>query len=133
MLIEKDIQKILSQLAGGDSIKFPVDGSDIMIRFIDKASKLSLSALVYEGGNYIPSSVRRCLSEKSPIFHPSILTYLTVDEQRFQIQLNYLGHSQEMTQQHFKELLEEFGLIAEKWRLYLDDHDKDDLVYVKVK
>lgn len=133
MLVEKDIQQILSQLAGGDSIKIPFDGSDIMIRVIDDASKISLTALVYEGGNYIPNSVRRCLSRKSPFFHPSILTFLTVDEQYFQIRLNYLGQAQSLTHHHFKELLEEFGAIAEKWRLYLDDQDKNDLIYVRVK
>ena len=70
MLVEKDIQQILSQLAGGDSIKIPFDGSDIMIRIIDEASKLSLTALIYDGGNYIPNSVRSCLSRKSPSFAP---------------------------------------------------------------
>jgi hypothetical protein len=133
MLIEKDIQQILSQLACGNSIKVPFDGSDIMIRIIDEASKLSLTALIYDGDNYIPTSVRRCLSHKSPFFHPSILTFLTVDEQKFQIKLNYLGQAESLTHHHFKKLLEEFGLIAEKWRLYLDDHDKNDLIYVRVK
>lgn len=133
MLIEKDIQQILSQLACGDSIKVPFDGSDIMIRIIDEASKLSLSALVYEGGNFIPISVRRCLSSKSPFFHPSILTFLTVDEQKYQIRLNYLGHAESLNHHDFKQLLEEFGVMAEKWRLYLDDHDKNDLIYVRVK
>ena len=70
MLVEKDIQQILSHLADGDSIKIPFDGSHIMIRVIDEATKLSLTALVYDGGNYIPHSVRRCLSRKSPLFPP---------------------------------------------------------------
>lgn len=133
MLIEKEIQQLLNQLASGDSIKVAFDGSDIMIRFIDNASKLSLTALVYDGGNYIPSSVRRCLSHKSPFPHPSIRTYLTVDEKNFQVKLNYLGHSEALTQDHFADLLEQFGWMAEKWRLYLDEHDKNDLVYVRVK
>lgn len=133
MLVEKNIQQILDQLACGDSINVPFDGSNIMVRTIDDASKLSLTALVYEGGNYIPNSVRRCLSRKSPFFHPSIFTFLTVDEQRFQVKLNYLGQAQSLNHQKFKELLEEFGLIAEKWRLYLDEHDKNDLIYVRVK
>ena len=133
MLVEKDIQQILSQLAGGDSIKIPFDGSDIMIRIIDDASKLSLTALVYEGGNYIPDSVRRCLSRKSPFFHPTVLTFLTVDEQRFQVKLNYLGQAQAVNRHTFKELLEDFGLMAEKWRLYLEEHGKNDLIYIKVK
>jgi hypothetical protein len=132
MLIE-DIKQILNQLAGGDSIKVPFDGSDIMIRIIDEASKLSLTALVYDGGNYIPYSVRLCVSRKSPFFHPSILTFLTVDEQNFQIKLNYLGQAQTLTDHRFKELLEEFGTVAEKWRHYLEDHGKNDLVYVRTK
>ena len=133
MLIEKNIQQILNQLACGDSIKVPFDGSDIMIRFIDKASKLSLTALIYDGGNYIPASVRSCVSRKSPFSHPSILTFLTVDEQNFQIKLNYLGATDSLNQDHFKEILEDFGLVAEKWRLYLEDRGKNDLVYVRVK
>ena len=62
MLVEKDIQQILSQLAVGDSINVPFEGTDIMVRVIDDASKLSLTALVYEGGNYIPSRKRQKLS-----------------------------------------------------------------------
>lgn len=133
MLVEKDIQQILSQLAGGDSIKVPFDGSDIMIRIIDNASKLSLTTLIFDGENYIPNSVRLCLSRKSPFFHPTILTFLTIDEQSFQVKLNYLGQAQALNHHNFKELLEEFGLMAEKWRLYLDEHGKDDLIYVRVK
>lgn len=133
MLVEKDVQQILSQLANGSSIKLPFDGSDITIRVIDDASKLSLTAFVYEGKNYIPGSVRRCLSRKSPFFHPSILTFLTIDEQRFQIRLNYLGQAQALDCRNFKELLEDFGFMAEKWRLYLDEHDKNDLIHVRVK
>ena len=133
MLVEKEIQQILRQLSGGKSIKVPFDGSDIMIRFIDDASKLSLSALVYQGGNYIPESVRRCLSRKSSFFHTSVLTFFSVDEQHFQIMLNYLGQPQSLNKDEFKDLLEEFGEMAEKWRLYLDEHDRNDLIYVKVK
>lgn len=133
MLIEKDVQQMLHQLASGDSINVPFDGSNIMIRVIDHDTKLSLTAPVYEGSNYIPHSVRHCLNHKAPFICPSMLTFLTVDEHNFQVNLNYLGHAQSLTSRHFKEILEEFGHIAEKWRLYLDDHDKNDLVYVKVK
>ena len=133
MLIGKDVQKILNRLAVGDSLKLDFDGLNITARFIDDSSKVALSTLVYEGGNYIPASVRRCLSRPSPVSHPSIHTYFTVDEQQFQIRLNYLGHTETLTHDHFKDLLEEFGLIAEKWRLHLDEHDRGDLVYVRVK
>lgn len=130
MLIEKDIHKALHQLSEGEAISVPFDGSDITIRFVDEASKLSLSTSVYFGGNYIPPSVRHSL-KNTPAPHPAIRTYLTVDEQHFQINLNYLGHPTSLTYQDFRHLLEEFSDIAEKWRLFLDEHDKNDLVYVR--
>ncbi|CUI18018.1 conserved hypothetical protein [Candidatus Protochlamydia naegleriophila] len=133
MLIEKDIKKILNQLAGGDAIDVPFEGSDIRVRFLDDASKLSLTTSIYYGGNYIPSSVRRCLSHKSPFSHPSIRTYLSIDEQQYQIYLNYLGHPDVLNQRQLKDLIEEFAQLAEQWRLYLDEHDKNDLVHVRVK
>jgi hypothetical protein len=133
MLIEKDVQKILNQLAKArDPVKIAFDGSDIFIRFIDDASKLHLTTSVYYGGNYIPSSVRHCLSHKTPFFQKfSIRTYLSIDEPHFQVYLHYLGQNHDLTPSGLRNLLEEFGLVAEKWRLYLDEHDKNDLVHVR--
>lgn len=133
MLLEEDIQKVLDRLAEGELIKLSFDGSDIIIRSLEDFSKVYLMTSVYYGGNYIPSSVRRCLSQKAPVPHPSIKTYLTVDEQHFQVHLNYLGQTQALSQETLKDLLEEFGRIADNWRLYLDEHDKNDLVYVHIK
>lgn len=133
MLVEKEIQQILSQLAQGDLIKFSNAGSDMMICITEKDSKLFLTTLVYDGGNYIPPSIKLCLSRKSPFFHPSLLTFLTLDEQNFQVSLNYLGQVTPLDYQELKVILEEFGLLAEKWRLYLDEHGKNDLVYIKAK
>lgn len=133
MLVEKDIQRILNQLARGYPMEIACGNSDIMIRFLDDASKLSLKTLVYRGGNYIPSSVRRCLSAKAPCPHASIRTFFTIDEPNYQIYLNYLGHPESISEEGFKDLLEEFDFLAEKWRVYLDEHDKNDLIYVRVK
>lgn len=133
MLVEKDIQQMLSQLADGDSIRVAFDGSEMIVRVIDQASKLSLTAAVYEGGNYIPNSVRTCLSRQSPFFHPTVRTYLTLDEQHFQVRLNYLGQADDLDHNHLKDLLEEFGTIAEKWRYYLEQHGKNDLIYVRTR
>lgn len=133
MLVERDIQKILNQLAVGNAINVPYDGATIMIKFIEEHSKLALSSLVYQGENYIPASVRRCLSHQPPYFHPAISTSLTLDENHFQVTLNYFGEIESLTTDQFKDILEEFGKIAEKWRAYLDDHDKNDLIYVHVK
>ncbi len=132
MLVEKEIQRILNQLARGYPMEIACGSSDIMIRFLDEASKLSLKTLVYQGGNYLPSSVRKCLSVKASFPHVSIRTFLTVDESNYRIYLNYLGHPDSLSQEHFKDLLEEFNILAEKWRVYLDEHDKNDLIRVRV-
>ncbi len=133
MLIEKNIQRLFSQLANQGFVVVPFQGSDILMRLIDKTSKLSLTTLVYEGRNYIPRSVRECLSRRSSTFQPGILTFLTVDESQFEVRLNYLGRTESVGVEDLQSLLEEFSAIAEKWRLYLDDHDKHDLVHVRVK
>jgi hypothetical protein len=127
------ISQILNQLAEGDCVKLNFDGSDVMVRFIDQSSKLSLTALVYQGDYYIPSSVRKCLLTKAPFSHPFLLTSTSVNETKFQIQLNYLGLAESLTQSNFKQLLEEFNAMAEKWRIYLDEHDKRDLLHIRVK
>lgn len=136
MLIEKDLQQALRNLFehNGTPVKVGYDGSEILIRFVDNASKVFLTAPVYLGGNYIPASVRRCLSHKFPsTYLPSIRTYLSVDEQNFQINLHYLGQAESLNYGQLKGLIEEFAWISDRWRDYLDEHDKHDLVHVRVK
>jgi hypothetical protein len=134
MLIEKDLQKIFSQLAVVDSVNIPYDGSQIMVQLLDQSSAFSLTTLIYEGSNYIPLSVRSSLSQKSPFSHPSsLLTSFSVDEQHYQVKLQYYGQRRQLTASNFKNILEEFGSVAEEWRLYLDDQDKNDLVHVPIK
>jgi hypothetical protein len=134
MLIEKDIQKLLGRLSHQEDIRVLVDGSDILVHFERDNLKLSLSTIVYNGGNYIPSSVRTCVSHKSPIPRSSTSTFLTINERDFQISLNYLNQSpNSLSYRHFKSLLEEFAFSAEIWRNHLDENDKNDLVYVRVK
>ena len=134
MLIAKDIQKLLGQLNFQENTHITVNDSDILIHFEQDKFNLSLSTVVYNGGNYIPSSVRRSLSRKFPFSHYSISTFLTIDEPSFQIVLNYVNKTVgSLSYIHFKDLLEEFGSIAEQWRAHLDENDKNDLVYVRAK
>lgn len=134
MLVKQDIQKILHRLVGGDPIKIALDGSDVLIRFLDDSSKVSLSTPVYAGGNYIPHSVRQGLARLPAFIHESPMkTTFTIDENHFQIYLHYLGAIRPPLQKDMQVLLEEFGWLAEKWRLYLDERDKNDLIHVKVE
>lgn len=131
--VQYNFQQVIKHLMNGDIIQLTFNASDIHARYVEDASKLSLSTAVYAGGNYIPASVRRSLSKKFLVSHPSIQTFLTIDEQAFQINLHFLGEAEFVDHHEFKEIVEEFSEIAEKWRVYLDEHDKNDLIYVRAK
>jgi len=131
MLLESDLKKLFKQLMSNDQAQIALLGTDITIRMFD-ASKLSLTASVYNGSNYIPSSVRKCVSQKSP-FHAGIKTHLVIDENNFEVDLNYSGRLETINPEGFSQLLEEFSWLAGEWKLVLDEHDRNDLVHVKVR
>lgn len=130
MLVRKDVEYLLNQLSSSDSIDY--ETSNISVRFFDDQSKIFLTAVAYKGSNYIPQSVRKCIV-KNISNHSFIKTYFSIDEEIFQITLNYLGHPDLLTRESFKNVIQEFETLVEKWRLYLDEHDKRDLIHVKVK
>lgn len=131
MLVQKDVEHLLNQLSNNNSIDF--DPSNISIRFFDDTAKVFLTAVAYTGSNYIPQSVRKSLLKKN-VVHPSFIkTYFSIDEDIFQIKINYLGHPDILTRESFKDVVHEFGILVEKWRLYLDEHDKRDLIHVRTK
>lgn len=133
MLLEKDIKKILGHVAEKEPIQIALDGSDILLSFVDNGSKLSLATVVYSGGNYIPASVRSCVSNKSVHFGSPLKTSLSINEPQFQINLRYLGSADALTSGELKETLEQFGVLAEKWRLFLEENDRNDLIYIRAK
>lgn len=132
MLAQKELRKLFNQLLEKEIAHVELGGSNITIRFLVDESKFILTTSVYFGGNYIPNSVRKCLSSSTPFVKEHMKTYLTVDEGKFQIDLNYIGTLDSMNGEKFKNLLEEFSWLSEEWRLYLDDHDKNDIVHVRM-
>ena len=134
MLLEKEIQKLMNELGKSEVANVNISGATITARAFEDASKLFLSTPVYRGGNFIPKSVRHCLTHKAPFDENRIKTSFKVDEENFQIDLNYMGAVDHCNnKQRFIDLLEEFSWLAEKWRDYLDEHDKNDLVRIPVK
>ena len=133
MLIQSDIHKALNQLNSGDTAKLTCKGLDIAMRYIDDASKLAVSTPIYFGGNYIPGSVRNSLSHSHFTSRSNLKTYLTIDEQHFQVNLNCLDQTENLNHSKLEKLLEDFGYLATKWRTYLDGQDKRDLIYIKVR
>lgn len=133
MLLQRDLQRLFQKLGQSSTVHFTVDGTDILIRVFDNASKIYLSTPVFSGGNFIPRSVRKCLSEKAPFGHNDLKTYFTVDEEHFQVVLNYIGLLESIQNDGLKTQLEDFSYMAEMWHQYLEDHGKNDLVHVRVK
>ncbi|MCE2982802.1 MAG: hypothetical protein LW832_04460 [Parachlamydia sp.] len=131
MIIDKSIKYILDQLPSGDTVHLPFEGLDIMLKYYPN-SQLALMTSVYTGDNYIPQSVRNSLSGHLPYSHPSIRTYFLINEETFNVSLNYLGNTDILDRQTLFYLIEEFAIIAEKWRHYLDEKDRTDLIPVKV-
>jgi hypothetical protein len=132
MIVEKDLRKLIHQLLKEEVANISLGNSEILVHVFDNATKISLASTVYFGGNYIPKSVRLCLSHK-PSFETTehIKTYHTLDEDNFKISLNYLGGLDHLNKRMFIDLLEEFSWLADEWRLHLDEHDKNDLVHVR--
>lgn len=130
MVAESTLKTIIDDLKEGKSTTVRLLGSLIAVKSCLNSSKLWLSTVIYRGGNYIPESVRQALMAPSPIPRSQIPTFVTVDEKKFQLTLNYLGLIPESNPQEFKDLLEQFAWDAEEWRYHLDDFDKRDLVHV---
>lgn len=133
MMLDNDIKNILQKLSTAEIVHVPIAGNDLSLRAFDNSSKLALSTSVYSGKDYIPKSVRKCISAKAPFANKSFNTYMTVDEHKYQIFLNYLGSFDYFDKKDFKVLLDDFSGLADKWRDYLDEHEKRDLIHINVK
>lgn len=130
MIVEKDLRKLLNQLIKEEIAKIILGNSEITVHVLDNSRKIFLSSEVYFGGNFIPKGVRQCLSHKPTFETGHLNTSLSVDEENFKISLTYLGGLENLKKQMFVDLIEEFGWLADEWRLYLDERDKNDLIHI---
>ncbi len=131
MIEEKQLKQIFRELVDHEWVQMTLEGTPVTIKIFDNASKLMLAAPVYMGTNYIPKGVRKSISETVPFDHHHIRTYMHIIEEEYQIILHYLGRVEDLNNQHFQHLLEEFCKLAEEWRLHLDNRDNNDRVYVR--
>lgn len=132
MIIEKEFRRLVHQLVKEEVAQISLGNSIVTVHVLDNARKLSLSSLVYFGGNFIPKSVRTGILLTPAFEKGHIKTYMTVDEEHFSVTLNYLGGLEHLNKRMFVDLIEEFSWLADEWRLNLDERDKNDLVHVRV-
>lgn len=132
MILDSDIKKLFKHLHDRNSAQIRLMGSDIWVT-TDHHSNISLLTEVYFGGNFIPKSVRTCITTKPPFDRDAIPTSLSIDEEHFKIFLKFHEKMENLNQRMLIDVLEEFSYLADEWKLYLDEHDKNDLVYTRVK
>lgn len=132
MIVEKEFRKLVHQLVKEEIAQITLGNSQVTVHVLDKSTKIFLTSQVYFGGNFIPKSVRNCLTGTPEFEKGHLKTYLTVDEENFTVTLNYLGGLDHLNKRMFVDLLEEFSWLADEWRHHLDEHDKNDLIHVRM-
>lgn len=132
MIIEKEFRKLLHQLIKEETAQIKLGGSDMSVHVFDNATKIFLSSEVYLGGDFIPKSVRDSLLKKPAFENDHIPSELSINEATSSISLNYVGRLDHLKKRMFIDLLEEFSCLADEWRLFLDENDKNDLIYVRI-
>ncbi len=130
MLIADELQKLFPELFRDESTQITFDVSDVSVRIFGRQKNVSLSTPVYFGGNYIPQSVRLSLNQSLPLQNMTLKTFFSIDEENFRIYLHHNNVLESMNDASFRDLLDDFIWIAEEWRLFLDENDRNDLVYV---
>lgn len=134
MLLVEDVKKIFNELLSKDEGLFFLQEYGITIQVLDNSTKFSLSIPIYVGENYIPKSVRAGAKQILPFQKTQTLkTTLTIVEENYCVFLHYLGATENFNSCQFIYVVEEFSFLADKWRIYLDDRDKNDLVYIHAK
>lgn len=132
MIIEKEFRRLVHQLVKEEIAQITLGNSIVTVHVLDNATKISLSSIVYFGGNFIPKSVRKAITLTPAFEKDHIKTTLTVDEDAFSVSLSYLGSLETLNKRMFVDHIEEFSWLADEWRLYLDERDKNDLVHVRM-
>lgn len=131
MIVEKEFRRLVHQLVKEEVAEIQLGSSTMTVHILDDARKIALSSVVYQGGNFVPKSVRQGITLKPAFEKDHIKTILKLDEENFNVTLNYLGGLEHLNKRMFVDLIEEFGFLADEWRLHLDERDKRDLIHVR--
>jgi len=99
---------------------------------VQEDGSLSLTTLLYSGGNYLPHSVRECIHTPPPLPFRSTASFITVDEASHEIFLNIEEGFFGMSEEEFSFLICDFTEVAGVWRSYIDDNDRKDLIFARV-
>ncbi len=105
----------------------------LFLQPVDLGSKLHLSTVVYRGDKYIPISVRESVNFHLETDYNQIHTWLSLDEELFQITLHHIGMFSNVGLEELYEIVSEFEDAAFKWREIFDEKDRQDLIHVPLQ
>lgn len=92
---------------------------------------LYLATPIFNGGGYLPGSVRSAVSGAGLISSGGgIQAALVVDEEAGVVSLHYQVAWSERSPVGFTSIVEEFAMVAEEWERLLDEHGEQDLVWI---
>jgi len=126
------IRDLITELKLNQKADINFQGSEVHLEMREDGDKIHFLTSVYDGGNYIPPSVRSGIKQKVPFEDTSFSSYLTIDEEHFQIHLHHDEPSRTSTGRLFNQI-DRFCFLAEEWRDFLDRNDRSDLVPVRAK
>lgn len=133
MLAEKQVRQLFFELIEHESAIVRVRSQEVLIRTWEHGEKISLITPIYCGEDFLPLSVRRCAISHPSVLGATIKAALRVDDNRFRVDLTYQGGTTRLNHHRFNELLADFVDLAEEWRTILDEHDRNDLIHVRIQ
>lgn len=132
-MIQNTLMKVIHELHHTQHAEIEIDGFRISMSFIEDGNRVYFTTPVYYGDNYIPKSVRKCLTEQIPFAQNEIKVFFTVDEEQCRIDLNHIDYEEVIQKDKLPQLLSTFAWMAEQWRNLLEENDRHDLIHIRVK
>ena len=129
MVVDKEIENILRELAFNKVIHFEVEGSKVLLCLLEDDDTLYMRTSIFASDGFIPKSVlQETFENPLSIFSP-LKVVIKVENQGV-IYLDYMGRNITNDENHFISLLDEFILLSDQWREFLADKGNDDLLHV---
>ncbi|MBS0637873.1 MAG: hypothetical protein JSS12_10205 [Verrucomicrobia bacterium] len=130
MVTKEEVQTAFDRLSTMRIARIGTASQGLFLQPIDLGTKLHATTIVYRGDNYIPQSVRDAVRFHLETPYRQIHTWLTVDEELFQISLHHIGNLSNIGLEELQEIASEFEDAAFKWREIFEERDRQDLVHI---
>ena len=133
MITKEEVRTAFQRLSTLRIARIGNASQGLFLQPVDLGSKLHLSTLVYRGDKYIPPSVREAVHFHLETTYSQIHTWLSLDEELYQITLHHIGNFSNIGIDELQEITSEFEDAAFKWREIFEQKDRQDLVHIPIQ